>query len=421
MAYKPTIQEMAEDLPDGAAECSGMKAQMLLVAEIMRLFTDETHGLTADEMRRVIGEKTGRTPTAAKVRDDIHTLASAKAFGMDVSIPSRGENAGFRCRKTFLSSEQARLAINMVRTCKFVTQKQRDDICEALFEMVSYYQQDDIARSVVVDERELPQSPEVDVFSAAEAFSSALEMGKMISFKYAARGLDGKEKLARNPLDGSCVLEETPVALVFSFGNYYAETWFGDANDGRRMTRRLDRMRETMITDTPSVSSPVIERLRSTVQQRIGQTFDMFGEGKTRDLFLKVNAWSARYIYDRFGHGVKFEHVANDGSCGYIHIQVKPAQTFYRWLFGMGNQITLAKPKGTIWEDAFWGDSPETRKTHDALVHDYEYALKGMKKQLLESAAAYGMSLDDSDMASLRSKSSRIAAAADGAASVTAT
>jgi hypothetical protein len=266
MPYRPTPEEIALDLPDGAGAKSGMKSQLLLVAEILRLFADAEHGLTADNIRKVVGIRTGKTPTAAKVRDDIHSLADNTPFGMEVTIPSRGENSGFRCRKAFLTSEQARLAINVVRTCKFLTRQQRDEICEALFGMVSYYQQDSIAGSVVVDERELPQGPEIDVFDAAEAFSSALEKRRMLRFKYAARGLDGLSHYSRNQIDGSYVLEETPIALVFSFGNYYAETWSGRAEDGRRMLRRLDRMVAPTVSEAEAVMSPAIDSLRATVQ-----------------------------------------------------------------------------------------------------------------------------------------------------------
>ena len=394
MPYKPTPEEIALDLP-GASANSDMKSQLLLVAEILRLFTDAEHGLTADDIREVVGIRT--TPTAAKVRDDIHSLAANAPFGMEVTIPSRGENSGFRCRKAFLTSEQARLCINVVRTCKFLTRRQRDDICEALFGMVSYYQQDSIARSVVVDERDLPQGPEIDVFAAAEAFSSALGKNRMLCFKYAVRGLDGLNHYSRNPIDGSEVLEETPIALIFSFGNYYAEMWSGGAEGGRRMLRRLDRMVAPKVSEAEAVASSAIDLLRTTVQERIGQTFDMYGECIARDLFLRANAWAARYVYDRFGHGVSFEYVGEeDGTlCGYTYIRIRPSPTFYRWLFGMDGQITIAKPDSAMWEASFRRHGLDPLKSHEELLQDYEAAIEGMRRQISRSAEVYGWMLCD--------------------------
>jgi hypothetical protein len=398
MSYKPTPEEISEDLPRAIGQGHDMKSQLLCVAEILRLFTDQDHGLTADEIREAVGLRTGKTPTAAKVLSDIHSLAGNSPFGMEISIPSRGDNRGFRCERAFLSSDQARLTINMVRTCKFVTRQQRDDLCEALFSMVSYYQQDQIARGVTVDERELPQTP--DVFSAAEVFSMALEKDEMVSFEYVAKGLDGKEYPSKNSLDGSYILHETPIALIYSYGNYYAETWSGSLEEGRVMVRRLDRVRSACLSGVKAVTGNEIERLRSTVQERIGQTFDMYGEGDAKDLFLKVEASAARYIYDRFGYGVKFSHVAPDGQFGYIHVVVKLSATFYRWLFGMGERIILARPQGALWESLF----PSLRlrkKPHAALVNDYEDAIRGLRRQMSLCASAYGwqpsVSEDDLD------------------------
>lgn len=393
MSERMTIDEMAEDLPEGSEDCTSPKAQMLLVATILRRFTDANNGLTADEIRAIIGRRTGKTPTASKVRDDIHTLVEAHAFGMDVYIPGRGESTGFRCRRTFLSSEQARLAINMVRTCKFVTRQQRDDVCEALYAMVSNYQEDRIAGSVAVDERELPANP--DVFAVADVFSEAIRKGKAVRFRYAARGLDGEDHFYSSDSPDGKTFEESPISLVYSYGCYYAETWSYGPKGGNRTVRRLDRIRDAKVSDTETSDDPEIEELRRTVQDRTRQLFDMYGKGKVRDLFLKVSAKTARYVYDRFGHDIGFEHLAQDGSYGYAYIRIEPALTFYRWLFGMGNQITLARPLGSLWEEVFYTHGLDPRKGHQALVDDYEATVHGLRRQMEASAAAYGWMLND--------------------------
>lgn len=392
MSYRPTPEEIAEDLPISVGKNGDMKSQLLCVAEILRLFTDADHGLTADEIRDAVGIRTGRTPTSAKVRDDIHALAASAPFGMEVDIPSRGDNRGFRCKKVFLTSEQARLAINMVRTCKFVTRRQRDELCEALFAMVSYYQQDQIAQGVVVDERELPLTP--DVFSAAEVFSMALRRNEMVAFEYVARGLDGKERPSRSYVDGRTVLVETPIALIYSFGSYYAETWSGGLDNGLMMVRRLDRVRSARLSGIEACSGGIIESLRSSAQERLSQTFDMYGEGEAKDLFLRVEGSAARYVYDRFGHGIRFFHVDRDGGYGYVHITVKLSPTFFRWLFGMGDRITLAEPQGAIWEEMFH-DKRLDLKSHEDLLQDYDAALGGMRRHLSRCASAYGWEVDE--------------------------
>jgi len=97
---------------------------------------------------------------------------------------------------------------------------------------------------------------------------------------------------------------------------------------------------------------------------------------------------------------VKFSHVAPDGQFGYIHVVVKLSATFYRWLFGMGERIILARPQGALWESLF----PSLRlrkKPHAALVNDYEDAIRGLRRQMSLCASAYGwqpsVSEDDLD------------------------
>ena len=147
-----------------------------------------------------------------------------------------------------------------------------------------------------------------------------------------------------------------------------------------------------MMTDRPAVVCAETKRLRDTVQVRIGQTFDMFGGGETRDLFLRVSSRAARYIYDRFGHNTMFEHIANDGTYGFVHIRAKPSQTFYRWLFGMGDKVVLAEPKGHIWEDAF-REGGNLAKSHDQLMEDYRFTIADMRKYVCEFAHIYDWKL----------------------------
>jgi hypothetical protein len=44
MSYKPTPEEISEDLPRAIGQGHDMKSQLLCVAEILRLFTDQDHG-----------------------------------------------------------------------------------------------------------------------------------------------------------------------------------------------------------------------------------------------------------------------------------------------------------------------------------------------------------------------------------------
>ena len=376
MSESYTPEEMESFLPPQIGASGTNKSTMLLIAELLRTFTDGEHGLKTEDIQDVIQLRTGKRPSQTKVLSDIHELAENQLFGTEIQIPKRGETKGFRCTKAFITSDQARLLINMVQTCKFVSLDQRRELCEALHGMVSYHQQDRIVESVYVDERELLPRSEQDVFEAANIAFQAIQHGKKVVFQYAQRGADGKEFLI---LHGA-TYEENPIGLVYSFGNYYLETW----KEGRqkRYARRLDKIRNMRVSEADIVDIETIESLRSNTRNRIGQQFDMWGDDTPRTLFFHAKYAGIGYAYDRFGTGIKFHDVNRKKSSGYFRADVQLGATFYRWLFGMHGLISVSRPKSVLWVEQFRKDNPNGIKPFGELLLDCEAAYSGYRRML---------------------------------------
>ncbi|HIZ45687.1 MAG TPA: WYL domain-containing protein [Candidatus Olsenella pullistercoris] len=386
-----TPEDMEGMLSESACSTRTGKSRTLAVMDILRAFTDGDHGLTAREIASVIGARTGREPSEGAVLSDLHEIAANRPLGMEVIIPARGESGGFRSKRSALTVAQARLLVNMVRTCKFVTAAQRSELCEAVYETVSIAQQDMIA-GVCTDDREAPRSS--DAFEAADVSLRAMEMGRMLRFSYVDWGLDGVERPLASP-DGTTAFEETPISLVYSFGNYYLETWADFPAPGRRMARRLDRMRHPEVSPRRARNTKEVRDLGRTVRERTEQTFDMWGDGIPRTLFLRIDSSAARYAFDRFGHGLRIRHVAEDGSHGYACVTVQLAPTFYRWVVGMGGGITIARPQGPGWLVPFWEDATIAEKSLEELEEDYRAAISGLEKLMSACAKAHGIEREE--------------------------
>lgn len=382
-----TPEEMEGLLSESACLTRTGKSRTLAVMDILRAFTDGDHGLTAREIASVIGIRTGREPSEGAVLSDLHEISANRPLGMGVTIPGRGESGGFRCERSALTVAQARLLVNMARTCKFVTAEQRSELCEAVYETVSISQQDAIA-GVCTDGREVPRSS--DAFEAADVSLRALKAGRMIRFAYVDWGLDGVERPLTSP-EGSMTFEETPIALVYSFGNYYLETWADHPSPGRRMTRRLDRMRRPEVSPRRARNTKEVGELRRSVRERTEQTFDMWGDGIPRTLFLRIDSSAARYAFDRFGHSLRVRHVAEDGSHGYACITVQLAPTFYRWVVGMGGGVTITRPKDPSWLVPYWEDPSVAKKGLEELEEDYRAAVSGLAQLMRDCAVAHGI------------------------------
>ena len=196
-----------------------------------------------------------------------------------------------------------------------------------------------------MDERPRPSEP--DVYLAADVACQAINLNKKMGFGYCYNGLDGNEHLLAAP-DGGNEFHETPISLIFSNGNYYLETWPEVPNESlprKHYSRRLDRIRSPRLLDEDAESNSEIEALKRSVPRRISQTFDMFGDGIERYLFLKVSSLAASNVLARFGHACKFENLSKDADgneYGFLLVAVQLSPTFYRW-FMPKRKIPLAK------------------------------------------------------------------------------
>lgn len=393
------IEEMAEQLSAiqarrGARWDDGPKSQLLCVMEALRLFTDERHGLTAGKLRDIVGLCTGSRPSEQKLLSDVHALAESDPFGMEVSIPGRGQAGGIRCARSTFTSEQAMALINMVQTCKFATPGQRAELVEALGRTVSAYQRSHLVRDVIVDRREVPDTQ--DVFEAAGVASEAIRSGKKMAFAYCARNLQGDDVPIEGGPEGADELVETPVALVYAFDNYYVETW-ATRPDGNKALwdRRLDRIRNPRVVQEQAEDRQRHGELREAIEDKVAQTFDMFGGGEPLTLFLETKAEAAKYVYDRFGALTAFHNIRRDEegrlTTGIACVAVRPGLTFYRWLFGLAGSVkVVAPPRSELAARDYWNDNPAARKAPEELLEDYEQAVAGLQEQARKLAAAYG-------------------------------
>ena len=390
-----TLEELADCLPGDVGRLDDSRSRLLCVQEVLRTLTDSSHGLTIGEIREIIGLRSwqsGHVPSEPSVLADVHALIDANLESLEIARPSRGENVGFRCVGRTLTGSQARLLLNSIRTCKFITQDECRDLCEAVEGLLSVYEQDRVVADVYVDERARPS--EAKTFEAADVIIRAIDAGKKITFEYIYYGFDGKEHNVVTD-SGQASYIETPINMIFGFGNYYVETWPAsiDPNSPRKhFSRRIDRMRNVAISEECAETTKEISELKKTVKERTSQTFDMFGDGVKRDLFLKVDQNAVNAVFAHFGHNCKFEHVEELPSGhmrGFIRVAVQLSPTFYRWLCGMGDMVTIASPQNEIWANrGSWGKG-SAKRSYKKLLQDYEAAIDGYVGHLYRALSPY--------------------------------
>lgn len=347
MSRSVSNEEMGSLLAPHVGVDPSARARLLSVLEILRVFSDEEDGLTAKEVARIIGSRCGREPSENTILDDLRALSENPPFGMEIEPASKGDKRGFRCVRRLISSDEAAVLVNLVRTCKYLSPDQRDSLSAKLMEAIPLDKQDEVVEAVYVDERQTSSS--IDVFQAANTASKAIREKRSLSFKYASKRMNGTVSEYE-------INEEDPVALIYSFGHYYLETLpsRGMGSKQEPQFRRLDHMKDVSIGGRMRDRQKAEELSRSVVRET-SEKMDMFGDGVCRTLFLKVEGSHAKYVYDAFGYDTKFEHIDEALAIGYVCLRIQLSPTFFRWLFGMGSHVTLHRPEGLTWVRRFAG------------------------------------------------------------------
>ena len=369
-----TEEEISELKEAGFAASGTSRSRILSVLDLLVRFTDERTGISASEIARVIGICSERPTSETAILKDLHQISESMPMGIRVAIPSHGENIGFRAINKPLSSEEAILISDVVGTSSFIGEAQKEAISSKVLVFSSDYDVDESIETVFVDRK---AGKDTDMFfGVLHAVSRAIRMNEKVAFKKQVHLMSG-------PTVKVGFYEEDPVAIVFSFGRYYLESMHLDES-GFPIPHfhRLDDITDLVITGKPVSDRDKVEALRTRVVADTRQRVDMFGSGTARKLFLEVSGTHAKYVYERFGHDLKFCHIDESDErnvIGYACVSVMPSPTFYRWLFGMDGAVRLAKPKGKRWVESF---PNAVASDLESYIQDYEAASEGYKAAL---------------------------------------
>lgn len=368
-------EEEISELKEARFAASGTsRSRILSVLDLLVRFTDKRTGISASEIARAIGICSRKPTSENAILKDLHQISECMPMGIRVAIPGHGENVGFRAVNKPLSSEEAILISDVLGTSSFIGEGRKDEISSKVLAFSSDYDVDESVETVFVD-RKAGRDTDA-IFNVLHAASRAIRMNERIAFKKQVHLMNGST-VKIGPY------EEDPVAIVFSFGRYYLESMHIDEGGSPSpYFYRLDDIADPVVTGKPMSDRDKVESLRTRVVADTRQRVDMFGSGTARKLFLEVSGTHAKYVYERFGHDLKFCHIDESSErnvIGYVYVSVMPSPTFYRWLFGMDGAVRLAKPKGKRWVESF---PNAVASDLESYIQDYEAVSEGYKAAL---------------------------------------
>lgn len=368
--------ELADLLPDELV-CSDARTRLLCIAEILRTLTDEHHRLSNADIRAILGVRFGEDsiPAENTVAADLRAIRASNAFGLTVHITP----SGAWCERRQLTPANVRLLLNAVQSSRFLTTEQSAELQESLCDLVSRHQEEDLLGEVHVDQRVLRSYQEV--FDSCDLIAKALRKERKVSFTYTYTAYDGRPRPLAGD-NGSYVRTETPIALIFSDGNYYFESYASEPwRHGIHVMRsRVDRMIDVRVSEERAERSAEVRAARRAVARRVSEGFEMV-DGPSRTIFLRVKSDATNVMFDRFGFGIKFGQITRaDGdvnATALTCVRIGQSFTFYRWLSASGSTIVIAEPPSELglssgpWKRMLKGVSRQD------LMEDYQAMVEG--------------------------------------------
>ncbi len=170
-----------------------------------------------------------------------------------------------------------------------------------------------------------------EVYYTVDSIHDAINSNKQIEFKY-YQYTGRKEKIFKN---NGLVYKLSPYALIWSEDHYYAIGYCD--KHGKISKFRVDRMAQTFVTSNDSVLKPT----DFDVAEYAKSVFEMF-DGETKTVELKCTNDLMDVIVDRFGEDVSTLELGSNCFKAIVNISISP--TFYGWVFGFCNKMSIIAP-----------------------------------------------------------------------------
>ncbi len=300
------------------------KSRILYILKILYEYTDEENTMSITEIIEML-EKQGIVAHRRTIMTDIESIEES---GVDVITIKSTQNRYFIGNRHFELAE-VKLLIDAVESSKLITQKKSTELIRKLTTLVSKHQASELDEHVYVDQRIKPENEEI--YYTVDAIHSAINSSKQIEFKY-YQYTGRKEKIFKN---NGFVYSLSPYALIWSEDHYYAIGYCD--KHGKISKFRVDRMANTIITENEILHKPV----GFNIAEYAKSVFEMF-DGETKTVELKCTNDLMDVIVDRFGENVKTHELGSNCFKAIVDISISP--TFYGWVFGFGNNMSILAP-----------------------------------------------------------------------------
>ena len=321
---------------DFMAKGPNQKLKLLILKDILMKHTDESHGLTTNEIIEKL-EGFGITAERKSIYDDLRMLEN---YGCDI-CSTRDKTTRYYIGNRDFELPELKLLVDAVQSSKFITEKKSRELIKKVGSLASHYDASKLQRQVYVSNR--VKTPNEKIYYAVDTIHQAISDNRQITFSYYEWVLssDKSEKIVKRARKDGGIYKVSPVTLAWDDENYYLIAFDNLSQSIRHY--RVDKMEKVKLTEEKSEGKDAFKGFDMAVYSK--SVFGMFG-GEMTDVKIKVKNHLVGVVADRFGKDV-FVTVEDDESFVFSAKVVLSPQ-FYGWLFALGDEARIISPQSAV-------------------------------------------------------------------------
>ena len=311
------------------AKSEHQKIKLVVLLDILRMYSDEEHPLSTNEIIRRLAEHGIETGRKA-LYSDIELL---NEFGYEVLCIKSRSNLYYIVDRNFDVAE-LRILLDAVQSANFVTAKKTKELTDKIAALAGTHRAKLLTKNVIYAGGTKHSNEKI--YYSIDSIDRAICMHKKVSFKYFDLDVHGDRKYRKN---GEKYVVN-PVSLVFNDDKYYL-TCYNDKYKNLS-NYRVDRMDEVTILNEEITPSDCAVDFNAHHHRK--EAFSMY-IGKSEKITFCVDESALDIIFDMFGEKTKFSYFGNKYKFS-AHVQVSP--TFYGWCALLGDKLRILSPQNVV-------------------------------------------------------------------------
>ena len=325
----------------------GQKYKSLLVAHFLMKYTDDDHALSTSKIISKLLDYDIEAEQHSINRDirDLQELFD-KDYYLDIEDNKKlnyeiyydTKARGYKIINRPFDLDNLQLLADCVYSSKFITDKQAEQLINAISGFGSIHQIKNIKKNVYTNNRVKTKNTEIAKSSAK--LNNAIKENKKVSFKYYKYTIADKENPIERRNEPYIV---SPFRLMINDGNFYLLAFAEKENSMR--TYRLDRMKSVNILETEREGEEEFKKLN--IETYAKRAFSMFN-GEEKRVNIQFTASKLDTVIDRFGTGADTTYIPKDKHHFTLSANIAVSDAFYSWLTSFGTSAVILYPQEVI-------------------------------------------------------------------------